>query len=68
MPWMTFAAGRGQQPVNIRLSVMAVTRRGRGRQPIDIRLSVMAVTQRGLWTLYQRVEGSNPGGALLLYP
>ncbi|MGH0118517.1 UNVERIFIED_CONTAM: hypothetical protein FKN15_016852 [Acipenser sinensis] len=43
-----FAAGRGRQPVDIRLSVMAVTRRGRGRQPVDIRLSVMAVTRRGL--------------------
>ncbi|MGH0130603.1 UNVERIFIED_CONTAM: hypothetical protein FKN15_005494 [Acipenser sinensis] len=42
------AAGRGRQPIDIRLSVMAVTRRGRGRQPIDIRLSVMAVTRRGL--------------------
>ncbi|MGH0174959.1 UNVERIFIED_CONTAM: hypothetical protein FKN15_071407 [Acipenser sinensis] len=57
------AAGRGQQAVNIRLSVMAVTLRGgrvgvrafllsewlrgRGRQPVDIRLSVMAVTRRG---------------------
>ncbi|MGH0158460.1 UNVERIFIED_CONTAM: hypothetical protein FKN15_056259 [Acipenser sinensis] len=41
-------AGRGRQPIDIRLSVMAVTRRGRGRQPIDIRLSVMAVTRRGL--------------------
>ncbi|MGH0164805.1 UNVERIFIED_CONTAM: hypothetical protein FKN15_075640 [Acipenser sinensis] len=63
-PWETCADSSvvfivlrgGQQPVNIRLSGMAVTRRGRGRQPIDIRLSVMAVTRRAVVSSESEVE------------